>query len=227
MAVRRKVFRIERGGDQSTVSAGTSEGTEELLAEIKALRSRLEQAHADERGSKAATDTRGRSGEAEKVDAALATTKREIAYLYPAGLPGGEMARIVGELDAIVREAERSMQHILAAAEDIDEAADTLSAAVKQEHGRGLVKDIQDHVARVYEACNFHDLAGQRIANVLVALRAIDGRIGRVKDSCAGIGIVPSRPAANGGEIVAHGPKLEGEPGHATQAEIDALFASA
>ena len=45
-----------------------------------------------------------------------------------------------------------------------------------------LAQDIRDQVIRIFDACNFQDLAGQRIAKVLATLKFIEDRIARMMD---------------------------------------------
>src|SRR5260370_32308684 len=84
------------------------------------------------------------------------------------------------ELDAVVDSTERATQQILEAAESIDEAANTLSASLKREPDQALTSDIRDHVVRIFEACNFHDVSGQRIAKVLAPLTFADQPVARM-----------------------------------------------
>ena len=93
-----------------------------------------------------------------------------------------------------------------------------------------MASDIQDQVVRIFEACNFQDLTGQRITKVVETLRFIESRVVRMMDiwggleSFAGIEFEPS-PPGQGDRRLLNGPGLDGEEGRATQAEIDALFA--
>ncbi len=130
-----------------------------------------------------------------------------------------EIARICAELAAVVIETERSTQRILAAAEEIDQAAKILSASVKNDHEHGLTGDIQDNIIRVVEACNFQDLSGQRVSKVLSALSAITERF--ADGALAPANLRPPKVAAS---KLVNGPKLDGAPGHVTQADIDLMF---
>jgi chemotaxis protein CheZ len=56
---------------------------------------------------------------------------------------------------------EHATQKILAAAEDIDVAANNLSAALKDAYKQGLAQDIHERVIQIFEACNFQDLTSQ------------------------------------------------------------------
>ena len=55
-------------------------------------------------------------------------------------------ARIAGELHAVINDSELATQKILAAAEDIDQAANNLSVALKGDFEHGLAQDIRDRV---------------------------------------------------------------------------------
>jgi chemotaxis protein CheZ len=139
--------------------------------------------------------------------------------------------RAARELGAVIGGSERAIQQILTAAEDIDEAANTLSAGLKQEQERALAHDIRDQVVRIFEASNFQDLAGQRIGKVLSTLEFIENRISRMIEIWGGIEAfrdhtAAAQPDRRDGSLLLNGPKLDDDPGHASQAEVDALFAS-
>jgi chemotaxis protein CheZ len=167
--------------------------------------------------------------ELDLIYAAINKTKHEIAALHITGFEGPEMKRVTHELDAIVGGTEKATESILAAAEFIDQAANSLSAAVKSEQDKALAHDIQDHVIQIFEACNFQDLTGQRITKVVATLKFIETHIVRMMEIWGGIesfkDLTPEAMSARDGDLrLVNGPKLEGEMGHASQDEIDALF---
>lgn len=128
--------------------------------------------------------------------------------------PHDEVSRICAELAAVIVETERATHRILAAAEEIDQAAKSLSASVRTEPEHALTADIQDHIIGVMEACNYQDLAGQRVSKVLTTLSAITDTL-----SAAVPVKMPEKTLMNG-------PKLEGAAGHVSQSDIDAIFAA-
>ena len=81
-----------------------------------------------------------------------------------------DMTRIADELDAVTAGTAQATQKILAAAEEIDQLADNLSAALKGRLEQELAQDIADSVLRIFEACNFQDMIGQRVAKVMKTL---------------------------------------------------------
>ncbi len=167
--------------------------------------------------------------ETDSIFRAINRTKQEIAALHVGGLSGAEQGCVRQELDAVVDGAEDAIQKILAAAEDIDETANTLSAILDGEQDQSLAQDIREQVVRIFEACNFHDLAGQRITKVLATLKFVEQRIARMMEIWGGIDAFKDYAAAARNErhnhtLPVNGPKLDGEPGHASQADIDAMF---
>jgi chemotaxis regulatin CheY-phosphate phosphatase CheZ len=48
---------------------------------------------------------------------------------------------------------------------------------LSNDYHHGLAQDVQDHVVRIYEACNFQDLAGQRIGKVITTLIMVEERL--------------------------------------------------
>ena len=168
-------------------------------------------------------------GELDLIYDAINKTKKEIATLHVTGFEGPEMKRVTHELDAIVGGTEKATEGILASAEFIDQAANSLAAAMKSEQDKALANDIQDHVIQIFEACNFQDLTGQRITKVVNTLKFIEDRIVRMMEIWGGIDkfqsiAVEDVAAPVGDAAFLNGPKLVSDHGHASQDDIDALF---
>jgi chemotaxis protein CheZ len=123
-------------------------------------------------------------------------------------------SRVEAELKAVVDATEQATQKILAAAEEIDSAANALSAALAGRIEQGLAQDIGDLVIEIFEACNFQDLIGQRVGKVLAALQFVEEHIARV--------LAEIKTASSGQGL--HGPRLADDDGHASQDDIDAMF---
>jgi chemotaxis protein CheZ len=240
MPVRRKVFRIEEMQHASADARApvpepaTSSLQQKILEELAALRVLLQQRPArsggiDAGGNVAAEGLRQLKDETDTIQRAINRTKQEIATLHVNGLNAPESGRAFRELDAVVGGTEQGIQRILASAEDIDEAANTLSALLKDERERALAQDIRDQVTHIFEASNFQDLTGQRIAKVMATLKFIEDRISRMMEIWGGIEAFKDYTAAalaerDGGPALLNGPKLEGDAGHVSQDQIDAMF---
>ena len=131
---------------------------------------------------------------------------------------------MIRQLDAVAENAERATRQILDAAEAIDDAANTLSASLKREQEKALALDIQDNLLRIFESCNFQDLNGQRIAKVVATLKFVEQRIAHMVEVWGGIEAIKHHAASARQDHELHGPKLDGDEGHATQQDVDAMF---
>src|SRR4249919_1218112 len=164
MPVQRKVFRIEEGARPRSahgVAAGDAEGAlqhREFMTEMQSLRELIVPRTEIDRDALRRARAQIAEAQAYKhelglIYAAVERTRNEMTTLG-ADAPGSEQtARARRELAAIVGGTERATQSILQAAEEIDQAANTLSASIKSGHDQGLAHDIQDRVVQIFEAC--------------------------------------------------------------------------
>jgi chemotaxis protein CheZ len=212
--VQRKVFRIEQlvGGGRGTSVAGQH------------AHSQFD--HASEAHPKTGAGPTP-AHELESMRSAIARNIRELSVLINEGNER-RMTRAAGELGAAVGGMETATQKILASAEVIDDCAQALAAALSNSNGyhHGLAEDMQDHVVRIYEACNFQDLAGQRVGKVIAMLVMIEERLMAMIERYSGGNEQPAeapKPVSTGDLI--NGPRLDGADGHASQHDIDAMFA--
>lgn len=126
------------------------------------------------------------------------------------------------ELEAISETTAEATNRIMDAAESIEAMVSGGAIADKAA--------LTAAATRIYEACTFQDLTGQRVRKIVTALHAIEVKIDEliatfsVRLGIAGCGRpqVAALPGDDDGVVGAHGPQL---PGIAkTQAEIDALM---
>jgi chemotaxis protein CheZ len=160
---------------------------------------------------------------------AISRTKREIAVLHGTSFNGEEMAKVNGELGAVVGGTEEATQQILEAAEAIDNAATALSRVTSPDQQKLLSEEIQERVVSIFEACNFQDLTGQRIKKVMTTMKFIENHITVMMDIWGGVDAIKSHAppivdTREGDAKLWNGPKTEGDIGHASQDDIDALF---
>jgi chemotaxis protein CheZ len=156
---------------------------------------------------------------------ALACTKRDLGNLIGSS-DERHMTRAADELGAAVDGMEIATQKILKSVEVIDDSAKALTASLKDDYKRGLAQDIQDNVLRIYESCNFQDIAGQRIGKVMTTLATIETQVAEMLARCDDI--PAAKPAARAGlpaeRGLLNGPKLDHDAGHASQRDIDMMF---
>jgi chemotaxis protein CheZ len=148
---------------------------------------------------------------------------QELAALLIDG-NGRRMARAAGELGAVGEAMEKSTHAILKSAESIGRCTDKLLAKSTDGEVHRVIRDIQRELMHIYETCNFQDLAGQRIGKVIETLCRLDDELSRM--STGGDGRRHSTAERSGAvkDALLNGPRLDGEAGHASQGDIDALF---
>jgi chemotaxis protein CheZ len=243
MPLQRKLFRVQEVGNSqlpaaSAIDADAALRHYEVMTELKAMRASLESRapaapivieEVDESVHLQIKQVQKLKSELDLIHAAINRTKQEIATLHVTGFNGPEMSRVTNELDAVVSGTEQATQNILKAAEDIDQSANALSSAVKTDYEKGMASDIQDHVIKIFESCNFQDLTGQRITKVVSTLKFIETHIVSMMEIWGGIDAFKDyAPAArserDGDSKLLNGPRLAEDAGHASQDDIDALF---
>jgi chemotaxis protein CheZ len=237
MPVQRKVFRIEEHARPraphgvSPTEPQSAERHREFIAELQGLRALIEPRTEVDRGAlerarAQIAEVQAYKQELAEIHAAVEQTKSDMAVL---DAPSDERtARASRELSAIVGGTEQATKAILEAAEDIDQAAAALSAALKNPQDAGLAHDIQDRVVQIFEACNFQDLTGQRVAHVLATLKLVEERMARLLQIWRGVEqLTPIVFGGDGNTGLLYGPKLPGDRGHASQDDIDLMFVGA
>lgn len=238
MPVQRKVFRIEQISpvdatagvpEDNTISAADRR---DILAELKALQELVER-QCQPSGANGLPDKADElqqlKSDTAAIHHALNRTKQEIASLHVNAF-WPPPARMVRELDAVAESAERATQQILSAAEQIEDAANSLTASLVREQERMLALDIQDNLLRIIEACNFQDLAGQRITKVLATLKFIEERVAHMVEIWGGMDALQSYTAEAAADFnrdpLLHGPRLDDDNDHVSQDAVDKLFAT-
>jgi chemotaxis protein CheZ len=256
MPAQRKIFRIEQMGPDEGEDSGVdfrvsleaeppaehngapvadldaARRHHELVAEIKALRALVEPREDTQRLLDSyqvqIAEMQKLKSELGIIHTAIDRTKQEIATLHVTGFQGEHASRMTHELDAVVSGTEQATQTILNMVEDIDQFATTMIEQADEEK-QALGRAIQDRVVKVFEACNFQDITGQRISKVVNTWKFIEGHIGQMMEIWGGLQafkdfIPEAPPERTGDDALLNGPKLEEDAGHVSQDDIDALF---
>jgi chemotaxis protein CheZ len=157
--------------------------------------------------------------EVEQIGRTIAAAKQEIASLKVEDINRAFIPSATDELDAIVEATAQATNEILDCCETFETVAGELGGAM----GEAL----QTAVTRIYEACSFQDITGQRITKVVRTLKSIEERIAVIvatfSDRAAGAEL-PAQVATDGESALLNGPQLPGNG--VDQAEIDRLLAS-
>jgi len=158
--------------------------------------------------------------ELEALGRTIARAKAEIASLSVDDITGAHIPSATDELDAIVGHTAEATNEIL----DSCEVLERLQSEVPEAAATAL----QGAVTRIYEACSFQDITGQRISKVVAALKAIEARVEAAVATTQGRVATPAPAAAalpmTEGRELANGPQLPG--GGTSQEEIDRLLSS-
>jgi chemotaxis protein CheZ len=151
----------------------------------------------------------------------IQTVRREIAGLRPSEISVQHIPMATDELDAVVTATADATGIILGAMEQVERLAAELPAETTAPLGQIVVK--------VYEACSFQDITGQRITKVVKALRHIESKIDALltvfgADHPSDTAAAPDTAAADAQASLLNGPQLPEAAN--SQADIDALMAS-
>lgn len=192
-----------------TIRARYPEAAPEMVAEV------VQSVLATMRGHLTATETL-LLHEVEELGQTIANAKAEIAALKVDDITASHIPSATDELDAIVAHTAAATDAILEVCETLDQVGAAMSGEAQQQ--------LQDATTRIYEACSFQDITGQRITKVVAALKAIDAKVTYIVAAFGERRGAPA-PAPQAAPVaLENGPQL---PGNAMdQSDIDRLLAS-
>ncbi len=155
----------------------------------------------------------------------IGTAKAEIAGIRADKINSEILPEASDQLSAIVGATEAATNEIFEAVEAIEE----LAADMEPEK----TEQISKAVTRVYEACSFQDITGQRVSKVVTALQNVESMVGALllafgeedaalapESKSSTVPETTGRP----GENLINGPQMPDEAN--SQDDIDALLAS-
>ena len=158
--------------------------------------------------------------ELEQLAHYIQVAKREIADLRPHDIISERIPAAADELDAVVDHTAEATGTILDAAERLEKLAPAMA--------RETAGAVAVEVTRIYEACNFQDITGQRITKVVKTLKyleqKIDALLGAFGDGIAGAPKPEHSPAEDEFAKLMTGPELPAAANN--QDDIDAILAS-
>jgi chemotaxis protein CheZ len=158
--------------------------------------------------------------EVEALGKTIASAKAEIAALRVDDITDNHIPFATDELDAIVEHTATATNAILNSCETLDDVGSSLT-------GEPATR-LQDATTRIYEACSFQDITGQRITKVVTTLKAIEAKVAQIVATFGGSGGERADAVAVE-EAHAEAALLNG-PQHPTvamdQSDIDKLLAS-
>ncbi|MGB0671626.1 MAG: protein phosphatase CheZ [Rhodospirillales bacterium] len=168
--------------------------------------------------------------ELEDLATYIESAKQEIAALRPDEVTDTYLPTATDELDAIVEATAEATFSIMDATEVVE--------GVMEKVDPELSNQLMEATTRIYEACGFQDITGQRINKVVKTLKHIEEKIealvsafgeeiAHVKEAQKEMGLEEQKnvePTKPTDEDLLQGPQLAGQAN--SQADIDALLAS-
>jgi len=155
----------------------------------------------------------------------IRTAKAEITAIRADEIQTKFIPSASDELNAIVGATEQATNEIFEAVESIEGACDTMM--------QETAEVVSGAVTRVYEACSFQDITGQRIGKIVKVLQEVEGKVHALltvlgeQEAAAAREEAPKSsetPKSGTEEDLMNGPQL---PDNAiSQDDVDALLAS-
>ncbi|MDH3336090.1 MAG: protein phosphatase CheZ [Rhodospirillaceae bacterium] len=164
--------------------------------------------------------------ELENLASYIHDAKQEIAAIRPDEVKDDFLPKAEIELGAIVEATAEATHTIM-------DACDGLDGLMSQLEG-DAASTLMDATTKIYEACTFQDITGQRINKVVKTLQHIEARVDKLIDvfgikieksvSDSGQGLNTGKSDKISDEDLLEGPQLKGQG--KSQSEIDDLLAS-
>jgi len=158
-----------------------------------------------------------RSEEFRIIAGYIAKAKEEIRQMRPHDISQERIPTAGAELEAITRDTETATHSIMNSAEAI------MGADISDPKAYKALVD--DEVMKIFEACSFQDITGQRVSKVVGVLKQIEERVGRLATT---LGIEDSDPSdlsedeIRRRDLLLNGPAIGGP--ETKQDAIDAMF---
>lgn len=247
-SAQKRVFRIERNNPLNVVDVVTASDEESRHKEIMEAIADLKNSGIQVGGAASQqppvqtesqflidfknelADARHLREELNEISQSISETKREIATLHHTNFGDNTDVQVADELDAVVIATEHATDKILTAAENIDATAIDLSAQLAGTKHEDMILDLQEQTVKIFEACNFQDLTGQRVQKVLETMKFIEGHIDKMIKIWGGLenflDISPdSLNKKTGDDALLSGPGLDDDGAiRSSQDDIDSLF---
>lgn len=166
--------------------------------------------------------------EVEAIAARITLTKQEIAALKHPLAKEDKLSSASLELSAVVKSTEEATQSIMQVAEHLDELAREVTSLVTDSYVVQRLNEMTEYITKLFEACSFQDLTGQRITKVVKTIDFIEERIETMqviwgRKDIEKIPVPEDEIHKKDDGLVLHGP-TDAAGGAISQDEVDKLF---
>lgn len=148
----------------------------------------------------------------------IESARKEIGYAAPGDIKDTYIPTATDELDEVVSETAKATGEIM-------DCCDIVQTAMASFSGPEADK-INAAVMRIYEACSFQDITGQRVRKVIKTLREIDTKVDallRIMGIKSSGKQMEKKISVEDEKSLLNGPQLPGSGG-VSQADIDKLL---
>jgi len=122
------------------------------------------------------------------LDQAIAPTWVDLARPKPAGASPCDAAFATDQLEATLAHTAAATDRILDVCEMLDRVAGELGN-LRGRRNREASVQLGDATRRIYEACGFQDITGQRITKVADAIKGLETRIAQIVSALGSAGV--------------------------------------
>jgi len=98
--------------------------------------------------------------------------RKEFSVARPSDIQDKHIPSATDELDAIVKATEEATSTIMDSCEILEQEA--------EKEGGPSADVLNDEVTKIYEACSFQDLTGQRVSKIIKSLATIDEKVSKI-----------------------------------------------
>lgn len=159
--------------------------------------------------------------ELKELQKIIEDARKEIGSSQPSDIKDKHIPTATDELDAVVEATAEATGKIM----DSCEAVQDIASAVGGDHENALGAE----VIKIFEACSFQDITGQRITKVVTTLKVIEGKVDKlVAVLGSGLQGMESSESSDddeertGDEALLNGPQMSDQA--ISQEEIDRLL---
>jgi len=156
--------------------------------------------------------------------------RQDLASVYQHEGEGLILDSAADQINAINAEAEEATEEILSASERIAAVSAKMGSEIKYGGARPYFDTLDKESRRIMEACQVHDIIGQRLSRVVRTINAVEGTINALvvtmgDGGVTGVSSVLNQISRKDGDLTLSGPALKGAG--LEQTDIDELFKTA
>ncbi|MCB1530661.1 MAG: protein phosphatase CheZ [Rhodospirillales bacterium] len=150
---------------------------------------------------------------------AINKLKTDISHGGADHLKNKEIPEATDELDAVVKATAEATNTIMSACEEIEKISE-----------KAGIEGIGDQIGKIYEACSFQDITGQRITKVVDTFKIVDSKVAHIMEALneqvgpiASIAAKEPNVDPNDDRRLLNGPQMPEKA--VSQADIDKILA--